>query len=696
MEFFFKPKGIALIGATPNPLKGGNAILKNITSGYKGPVYPVNPRYTEIDNITCYASVAKVPDPVDLAIVFVPGQFVSQVVRDCADRGIKGVMIESSGFAESGKQGQIMQQELTTFARKAGIRLWGPNCMGIVDAVNNQIFSFVSPALRENLIPGDVSLIVQSGMLSGAFLIDCMSRGTMGISKVCSIGNKMDVDECELLEYFITDPDTRVIGLYLESITSGRKFKNICRSSPKPVVLLKGGKSAMGARAAMGHTASMAGNGAIISGAMAQAGVIEAKDFQQMMDICRALAAYPDIKTPGKGRVAVLTYSGGAGIVSSDFMDDMGIELATLSSDSKQVLKQVFPEWMSPSNPIDLWPTVEQNGAAKAYAAAIQAAVADVGVDAVFIHAFSGGFALNLDMETLTVPAKAAGKPVFCWLIGEAAAARAFHIKTQDCGIPVYRELFRAVECMDAVFTRKAILEKRSKTKKTDSLTPLPESIGPLLNVGSGVLDEHTSKKILAACHILVAKEKIVDSAAHAQRTADMDLGFPVVMKGLAAGTIHKTEAGLVMLDIGSENQIKNAFDALQSAMDGRGEILIQQQVSGDLELIAGLVRDPQFGPCVMVGLGGVMTEILDDAVFGVAPLDHSAALDLIDRLKHQKLLNGFRGASAVDRQALAKILITLGQLGLQYPNITEIDINPLIIHNGTPVAVDAAIVLQD
>ena len=166
----------------------------------------MNPRYTEIDTIICYASVADVPDPVDLAIVFVPGKFVFEVIRDCAGRGIKGVMIESSGFAESGRQGQIMQQELTAFARKAGIRLWGPNCMGLVDAVNNQIFSFVSPALRENLIPGNVSLIVQSGMLSGAFLIDCMSRGTMGISKVCSIGNKMDVDECELLEYFITDP----------------------------------------------------------------------------------------------------------------------------------------------------------------------------------------------------------------------------------------------------------------------------------------------------------------------------------------------------------------------------------------------------------------------------------------------------------------------------------------------------------
>ena len=223
----------------------------------------------------------------------------------------------------------------------------------------------------------------------------------------------------------------------------------------------------------------------------------------------------------------------------------------------------------------------------------------------------------------------------------------------------------------------------------------MPESIGPLLNAGSGVLDEHTAKKILATCHIPVAKETIVNSAAHAQRTAHMDLGFPVVMKGLVPGDIHKTEAGLVMLDIGSDHRIKEAFAALNGTMGGKGKILMQQQVSGDLELIAGLVQDPQFGPCVMVGLGGVMAEILDDAVFGVAPLDHAAALDLIDRLKHQKLLNGFRGAPAVDRQALAKIMTALGQLGLRYPAITEIDINPLIIHEGNPVAVDAAIVLH-
>ena len=693
MDFFFNPKGIALIGATPNPLKGGNAILQNLIKGFKGEIHPVNPRYEEILGIPCHKTIAEVPDPVDLAIIFIPGKMVPQIIEACAQRGIKGVIIESSGFAESGKEGQKIQQNLTAFARKAGIRLWGPNCMGLVDAVNKNVFSFVSPALWKELIPGDVSLIVQSGMLSGAFLIDGMSHGTMGISKVCSIGNKMDVDECEILEYMLTDPHTKVIGLYLESITHGRRFMEICRRSTKPIVLLKGGKSAMGAKAAMGHTASMAGNGAVIRDAMAQAGVMEATDFHQMMDLCRSLAAYPCIQSTGKGRVAILTYSGGAGIISSDFMENGPIEPAILSDQSKERLKTIFPQWMPPSNPIDLWPAVEQHGAEKAYGLAIDAASEDSGVDAIFIHSFAGGFRLTLDLEKLTQKARKMGKPVFCWLIGKQDEARIFQMETQSKGIPVFRELHRAVECMAAVFSHgnKIISERNVPEIKVDGMHH--DIIKTNLEGGATALDEHVSKTILAACGIPVTREKIAPDLELACHMASQILDFPVAMKGLLPGEVHKTEAGLVKLNLGSEDQVKKAFNDLTQAMEGGGEILIQQQIKGDLELIAGVVKDPQFGVCVMVGLGGVMAEILDDAVFGVAPLTHTDALALMGRLKHQKLLDGFRGAKGVDRDALADILCALGDLAMAYPQIKEIDVNPLIVSQGNPIAVDASII---
>ncbi len=322
MDFFFKPRGVAVIGASANPVKGGHFILKNVINGFKGGIYPVNPGYTEIEGLTCYPSVSEVPDPLDLAIIFVPGPAVPAIVRECAERGIQGVMIESAGFAEIGDNGKHLQEQLVAIRTETGIRIWGPNCMGLVDAVNKQVFSFVLPSIWEGgLVTGDVSLVVQSGMLSAGFLIDIMSHATMGISKACSLGNKVDVDECDILEYLIDDPETGVIGLYLESIQNGRRFVELSRRSSKPIVVLRGGKSRKGARAALSHTASLAGNNAVVSGALAQVGVVEANDFKQMMDLCRTLSDYPAIPTNGAGRVAILTMSGAAGILSSDFIE---------------------------------------------------------------------------------------------------------------------------------------------------------------------------------------------------------------------------------------------------------------------------------------------------------------------------------------------------------------------------------------
>ena len=453
MNFFFNPRGIAIIGATPNPHKGGYNILKNIVTGYKGGIYPVNPKYNEIEGITCYDTVQNVPDPVDLAIVFVPAQIAVHAVKECAQRGIKGVMIQSAGFAETGPSGQLLQDELCRIREETGIRLWGPNCMGFVDAVNRHVFSFVLPGIWDDgLMPGDVSLIVQSGMLSAGFLIDTVSHGTMGISKACSIGNKADVNECDILEYLISDPDTKAIGAYLESITDGKRFLDACRGTLKPIVILKGGKSEKGAGAAMSHTSSLAGDAAVISGALAQAHVTEANDFKQMMDLCRTRAMYSHIKNPGKGRTAILTYSGGAGIVSTDLMTQMGLESADLSPQTFQMLAEVFPAWMPPSNPVDMWPAIEKNGPEKVYETAFEAVCSDPNVDAVFFHVFIGGIIATLDISRLVDITRKHEKPLFVWLLGKREDALKFQIHVQDLGVPVYRELHRAVECMAAFF----------------------------------------------------------------------------------------------------------------------------------------------------------------------------------------------------------------------------------------------------
>ena len=454
MDFFFNPKGIAVLGATVDEKRGGFAILKNLQNGFTGNIYPVNPRYSEIDGLPCFADISQVPDPLDMAILFVPAPATPGVVQACAERGLPGVIIESAGFSEAGKKGRLLQDQLTEISRKTGIRIWGPNCMGVVDAVHKRVFSFISPHIWSvGLLPGNISLIVQSGMLSAGFLIDTMTRDKLGISKVCSIGNKVDINECHILEYLLKDPDTSVVGLYLESIVEGRRFFEICKRSKKPIVLLKGGKSQEGSRAAMSHTASMAGNSAIVRGAMNQAGVIQADDFKQMMDFSRTLSLYPKKGMRRPGRIAIVTFSGGAGIVSTDFLGRHGLALADLSSNTHESLESVFPEWMPANNPVDLWPAIERVGLDKAYEQTIQAVCADPGVDAVFLHAFVGGSIWHLKLQPLVETARKAGKPVFLWLIGNERDSLGFEKEARQLKIPIFREISRAVESMATIFS---------------------------------------------------------------------------------------------------------------------------------------------------------------------------------------------------------------------------------------------------
>jgi acetyltransferase len=697
MDFFFNPKAIAVVGATPNPFKGGCSIVKNLITGYQGKIYPVNPRYDMIEGLPAFPSVSAVEDPVDLAIVFVPAHATPQAIEDCIRKGVRGVMIESGGFAETGSDGRQLQLRVLDTARAAGIRLWGPNCMGLVDAVHSRVFSFMDPrALQAGLVPGNVSMVVQSGMLSAGFLVDIMTHGIMGVSKVCSVGNKMDVDECDLVPWLLDDPDTAVIGLYLETIASGRRFADICRGSTKPIVVLKGGKSFKGAQAAMSHTASLAGNRRIVSGVLAQTGVIEAFDFKQMMDICRSLAMVPARAADVKGGVAVLTFSGGAGIVSSDFLEEMGLTVAELADRTKKSLQAIFPEWMPVDNPVDLWPAMEKNAetGVDIYSEAMKAVLADPAVDAVLLHVFVGNFRIRINLPDLARQSRAAGKPVFIWLLGRRDEAYSFQIAAREQGIPVFQELYRAVECLQVVMNRQKHSAAVIPTKETGKPSRLSPDMNHLLDNASGPLDEFISKKILKAYEIPTVDEAIVADLQECLQTAAR-IGYPVVMKGLQEGVIHKTELGLVCLDIRNKSTAARTFKILERRMGGHGRVLIQKQVKGHVELILGLLRDPQFGPCVMIGLGGILAEVFQDAAFAVAPLNHQEALALTGRLQGQKLLDGFRGSPPVNRDELARIITALGNIGLAHPRIQEIDVNPLIVTGRGVVAADATVVIR-
>lgn len=694
MEYFFQPRGIAVVGATPAKGKGGRILIDNLRRGYTGKIYPVNPKYPEIEGLPCYPSIGDVPDPVDLAIVFVASHLAPSVIDACGKRRIPGVMIQSAGFSETGDKGRALQNEVKRIAEGHGIRLWGPNCMGLVDASNRFVFSTVAPELWEtDLAPGGVSLIVQSGMLSGAFLIDLISHGIMGINKVCSIGNKMDVNETDLLAYLIEDAGTRAIGLYLESFSDGRRFLELCRRSPKPVVVLHGGKTTRGAAAAMSHTASLSGDGAIIAGALVQVGVVEARSFYQLMDYCRTLAIYPEKPPTRRNRVAILTYSGGAGIVATDLMDGHGLAPAALTDSAIDRLGSVFPDWMPPANPVDLWPGVILNGAKKAFGTAMEAVSADPNVDAVFVHCFVGGFNLEPDLPHLARMAQRAGKPLVCWISGERAQVHAFQQEARQLSVPAFREVPRAVACLAVVLGAEPAPAVAAPAPETMGFK-LSDEAEHWLASAHGGLDEHRSKRILAEAGIPVAAERLVATLKAAEAAA-AEMGYPVAAKGVLKGAAHKTELGLVRLGIDAPAGMASAFNGLHAAMKGGGTVLVQQQIEGELELMAGLVRDPQFGPCVMCGLGGIYAEAFSDVVFAVAPITFSEALAMIGRLKCQKLINGFRGFAPLDRGALADILMRLGELGRRCPALQEIDINPFVIHDGRPVAVDALMVIS-
>lgn len=693
MEYFFHPKGVAVIGATPNPFKSGNTIVRNLNMTFEGGIYPVNPKYDIIEGRTCYPSVSSIPDPIDLAIIFVPADGVVTAVEECAAKGIPGVMIQSGGFAEVGGQGREIENRLAQISKETGIRIWGPNCMGLIDAVSGYIFSFAYADDWKNIMLMDkISFIVQSGLISTGFMFDNMMHHTSGISKVCSIGNKLDINECDLLPILLKDSNTNVVGLYLESIADGRRLIEICRSTQKPIVMLKGGKSVKGSQAAMSHTASLAGNHSVIEGVLKQVGIIEANDFSQMTDLCRALSYFPECHFK-KGNIAIMTFSGAAGIISADFLEHFNLDLSEMSLETKDLMEKYFPEWMPVNNPIDLWPALEKNMGSNIdiIGNGLEFLTADPNVDAVIVTTFAAGEKKWFNVARAAACARKSGKPVFIWVLGDPEKILELNEDCRKHGLPAFRELYRLVECLKAVLGNRP--RSASHVPSTSNAPVLPASLKTILEKTTGSLDEHVSKQILSSYGIPTVDEVILEKVGDSSMADSM--GYPVVMKGLVSEGIHKTEMGLVELGIKNKTSVEKTFKILKKKMAGRGKVLLQRQIPGKIELILGLIRDPQFGPCVMFGLGGIMAEVFKDTVFAMAPLSEDDALRLISRIKGQTLLNGFRGMPPVNRKELARILMALGEIGMTYPRIREIDVNPLIVGDSTMAAVDATIVLE-
>ncbi len=699
MDFFFEPKGVAVVGATPEPYSGGRYLLINLTLGYQGPVYPVNPKYDEILGLRCYPRVSGIDGPLDLALIFVPAQAVPQVLEECVKKGVRGAIIESSGFAEVGPEGKALQDQCVAIARKVGMRLWGPNCMGLIDTSRRYIFSFIIPEAWQGVMnPGHVSLIVQSGLLSAGFITTLMGNKTLELAKVCSIGNKSDVEETELLEYLLKDPATKVIALYLESFINGRRFFELATSSDKPIVVLKGGKTPLGAEASASHTASLAGNNELIRGTLKQAGVHQADDFFEMVDIARTLEKDFYLQQPpqGKPRIAILSYSGAAGIVTTDHMEKYGLTLARLSPQTQKRLEELSPAWMPVKNPVDYWPATEKHGPSLAYKHAIETLHNAPEVDALIVHLFTGFGIWSLNMKEIMSVIKGCRKPILFWLLGPEKSREVTRMALEEEGWPTFYEIHRTVRVMASFFDQSKYGKKSLKIPSIEF--PMTYSLKELVQQanewGDSILDEHEAKKWLQALDLKVVKEVIVKDTDEAIRVAK-EIVYPVVLKGRVEGQIHKTEAGLVKLNLWTDDQLKSAYQEMLSLKSKPQSFLIQPMLKGDLELIIGVIRDPQFGPAVMLGLGGIWTEVYRDVVFRLVPLNQQEVFKMVSELKGSDLFRGYRGSKPVNMEALAEWLIRLGWLAMTFDKIEEMDVNPLLIVDGEPVAVDATIIFR-
>ncbi|HEU4564925.1 MAG TPA: acetate--CoA ligase family protein [Gemmatimonadaceae bacterium] len=687
------PRSIAVIGASRAPNTIGHQLLRNlIHHGFTGAVYPVNPGARAICGVRAYPSIADVPERVDMAVIVVPKERVLGVAEECGRAGVRGIVVISAGFREVGGAGEERERALLEVVRRHGMRMVGPNCMGVLNAhpsvSMNATFAPIMPP------SGGVAFVSQSGAMGVSVLDYARERG-IGIAQFVSVGNKPDVSGNDLLLQWEHDPAVQVILMYVENFGNPRRFLEIARriTRRKPVIALKSGRSRVGARAASSHTGALAASDVAVDALLAQAGVLRATSFEELFDMAAAFGA-PSL--PRTRRAAVLTNAGGPGILAADAMETHGLELVELRPETVAALAPLFPEEASIRNPLDMIASANPAG----YRAALERLLRDEGVDSV-MAIFTPPFGVRTE-EVAAAIADVAGafpdKPVLAVLMGRDGLPEgraALHAR----GIPSYLFPESAARALGALCRYR---EWRDR----------PDAAGEPLEVdragaaaildgarraGRDRLDEREALALLEAYGIPVAPARLARSAREAAELAEA-LGLPVAMKVVSPQVIHKTDAGGVRLGITDAEDARLAYrdivESVTQAVPGAtvDGVLVQRMVSGSRELIAGITREPFFGPLVMFGLGGVFVEALRDVTFRVAPITGLDAREMMAGLRGAAALRAFRGLPPVDEAAVADVLRRLAQLALDFPEIAELDANPLVALERGVLAVDARV----
>ena len=676
LSHLFEPRGVAIVGASADLTRiGGQPVRALNQFGFRGAVYPVNPKYQEIDGLRCYASVADIGAPCDVALIAVPKEAAIEAVRACGAAGIPFCIVLSAGFRETGEAGAVLERELRQAAAEAGTRLIGPNCQGLLNLTTRLYAGFGSVFQEPELLAGSVSLVSQSGGFGFSVLMSCSARG-IGFRVALSTGNEADVTTPEVIEALIEDPGTRIICAYIESVADGRRLMAAGRraiAAGKPLLVWKSGNSADGARAANSHTGSMTGRYDIYRAAFRQCGIIEIFDIDDLADACRAFLGGV---LPAGPRVASVGISGGAGILFTDRAIARGLTLAKLGEDTNRQLRAAIPSFGSIANPVDVTASVFNDFAL--LTGVINAMLADPQVDqlAVLLASLPGEGALRTARAIREAIARQHKPIMLAWAPSRqrAEAARALLDEGQ---VPIYESPVRVAEA--------AAWLAGFSAARAAALPATPPNVARVtLPAGGGPLDEANSKALLAQIGIPVARERVL--RADTETLTALDLEFPVAVKLLSRDIAHKSEVGGVMLGVTGIDGIAAAISAIRAnlkrqrpdaAIDG---FIVAEMITDGLETLIGVVRDPSFGPVVAFGLGGIATEVLKDVSYRVAPFGIDEARAMIGELRAAALFGAFRGRGALDVEALAEAIARISVLAAQQERIVEMDINPLFV----------------
>ena len=675
---FFDPRAVAVVGASTDPTKLGYAVLFNVLEhGFTGEVYPINPKADEILGKKAYASVLDVPGPIDLAVIVVPSKFVAGVVEECGQKGIKGVITITAGFREVGPQGMAMEKELISIVRRYGLRMIGPNCLGIIDTYAPLQASFALGMPMQ----GGIAFMSQSGALCTSIL-DMALADDIGFSRFVSLGNKADLNEIDFLQVWGGDPNSKVITAYLEGITDGGRFIEIARQVSKhtPVIAIKSGTTQAGSRAVSSHTGTLAGSERAYEAAFQQAGVLRAGSVQDLFDMAVAFARQP---LPVTDAVAVVTNAGGPGIMATDAIERAGLQLASLAVETQNKLRAGLPSAASVANPVD----VLGDAMADRYALAVNAVADDPNVGAIIVVLTPQ--IMTQITETAQAVAEAyqrSGKPILTAFMGKQTIGKGEKILRAH-GLANYPVPERAVNALAAMVRQKQWQER--PMPQIEHFDVDRDAVAQVFQQvkadGRLAIGDAEARAVQAAYGIPFPKSFLAKTAEEAAKAAE-EIGFPVVMKITSPDILHKTDIGGVKLNLQSIDEVRDTFDLMMyraQRYQPTAEIwgcLVQQQVKGGKEILLGMNRDPQFGPLLVFGLGGIYVEVLKDVTFRVAPIDRRQAREMLSEIRGFPLLRGVRGEPPSDMDAIVDVLLRLSQLVTDFPEIVEIDINPLMV----------------